>query len=155
MKYHLSLFSGIVPMACLIGILTCQSVVGQEFKVIANASTKLQDTDLVTIERLFLGKSRRVNGQSILIVLYRQNEVQRKLARALTNKTENRFLNYWKRMVFTGKAVMPQYVGDETAMIEYVKKNRGAIGFVSADRKVTEPGVIVVNLASAATADSR
>lgn len=37
---------------------------------------------------------------------------------------------YWKRLIFSGRAVPPPEVADDAAVIEFVRKTPGAVGYV-------------------------
>lgn len=53
------------------------------------------------------------------------------------------FINaYWARILFTGRATPPRQVEDNDAVIDVVKKNPSAIGYVAAVTKLD--GVKVV-----------
>ena len=50
--------------------------------------------------------------------------------------------NYWQQRIFSGRDVPPPELATEEAVIEYVGRNRGAVGYVSSTAKLT--GVKVV-----------
>ncbi|HEY9247790.1 MAG TPA: hypothetical protein VIO38_01600 [Rariglobus sp.] len=47
-------------------------------------------------------------------------------------RSADQFDKYWKKLVFSGKGVMPAQAADDAAMIDYVSKTPGALGYVSA-----------------------
>jgi hypothetical protein len=49
---------------------------------------------------------------------------------------------YWARLVFTGQSLQPRALDSEAAMIDVVKRNQGAIGYVS--QEPTDKDVQVV-----------
>jgi hypothetical protein len=40
-------------------------------------------------------------------------------------------MNYWRKMIFTGKGVMPISFDQETEAIDYIGRTEGAIGYVA------------------------
>lgn len=38
---------------------------------------------------------------------------------------------YWKRMIFSGRGVPPRELADDQAVLEFVRSNPGAVGYVS------------------------
>ncbi|OVE81104.1 hypothetical protein BVY04_04055 [bacterium M21] len=144
MKGYRSIPSGIVLMLYTLVFLFSALSHAQRFKVIANQSTGIKSLDHTMLEDLFLGKIKRLNGKPIVIILYRRHKIQKSLAKSVANKSENRFLTHWKKMVFTGKAIMPRYAGDVTSMVEYVKATPGAVGFVPAEYTIDLPKVLTV-----------
>jgi ABC-type phosphate transport system substrate-binding protein len=49
-----------------------------------------------------------------------------------TQRSADQFDKYWKKLVFTGKGFMPMQAADEAALVDYVAKTPGALGYVSA-----------------------
>ena len=47
-------------------------------------------------------------------------------------KTPQQFDSYWKKLTFTGQGTPPKKMESDAAMIDYVAKTKGAIGYVSA-----------------------
>ena len=44
---------------------------------------------------------------------------------------------YWKRMIFSGRAAPPKEAADDEAVLDFVRRNPGAVGYVS-DEAVLE-----------------
>ena len=38
---------------------------------------------------------------------------------------------YWKRMIFSGKGIPPKELADDAEVIEFVRSNPGAVGYVT------------------------
>ncbi len=38
---------------------------------------------------------------------------------------------YWKRMIFSGRAAPPEEAVDDEAVLDFVRRNPGAVGYVS------------------------
>lgn len=57
-------------------------------------------------------------------------------------------LRYWQRQVFSARSLPPPEVDSDSAVIEYVRQNRGGIGYVSAS--ATLEGVKQLSLTSRA-----
>lgn len=44
---------------------------------------------------------------------------------------------YWKRLIFSGRAVPPKEVDDDESVLEFVRNNPGAVGYVSESARLT------------------
>jgi len=51
-------------------------------------------------------------------------------AREILNKTPEQLRDYWSQLIYSGKGVPPPELGSETAMIIYVLRNPGAVGYL-------------------------
>jgi hypothetical protein len=56
--------------------------------------------------------------------------------------TQAQLNSYWSRLMFTGQVMPPQTIGSEAAMLEMVRRNPGAIGYVGQEPQ--DKGVRVV-----------
>ena len=50
---------------------------------------------------------------------------------AYIGKSDAAFRASWRSLVFSGQASMPKSLDSETAVVEYVAHNPGAIGYIS------------------------
>ena len=51
---------------------------------------------------------------------------------------------YWQRLIFAGRAIPPRELPSDEAVVQFVKSNRGAIGYVSSGAAVDNVKVIAV-----------
>lgn len=84
------------------------------------------------IRLIFLGKRMRWSNQApITFVLSKDPESLEPFMREIMGKTQGQFTNYWKKMLFTGKGMMPRFLETDKEVIQYVKIHPNACGFVS------------------------
>lgn len=102
--------------------------------VIINGELGIDSISIEDLNRIYLGKKRNLGGKNITRLASLESGVthQQFLSNCL-NRSHSSFINYWKRMVFTGKGVMPSVFRDEEALVEYVRRNKSAIGYISSD----------------------
>lgn len=117
--------------------------------VIAHPDTprSLANDELV---RIFLGKTTHFSdGQPAHPVDQSESSETRDLFyMKLTGKNRSQMKTYWSRLIFTGKGFPPKTLPDDDAVIQWVSKNPGSIGYVRAGS--SPKGVTVVTSLSAA-----
>ena len=112
--------------------------------VIVNPSNSLKPLTNKEAVDLFMGRTRMFpNGDYVLACdLPRDHTVRAGFYQALTGMTPAQLNSYWSRLMFTGQVMPPQTVATEAAVVDMVKRNPGAIGYVGTDP--SEKGVRVV-----------
>jgi hypothetical protein len=84
---------------------------------------------------LFMGRNRSfANGDFALVFDLPRDSAQRAaFYQALTGMSAAQVNSYWSRLMFSGQSMPPQPLPDEAAMIDIVKRNPSAIGWLSKD----------------------
>ncbi len=95
----------------------------------SGADASLSGDDLKSV--LLGNKVKWDSGGVIKLAVLSSGTAHDKVMQDYAQRSAAQFDNYWKKLVFTGKGVMPQIAADDAAMIEYVAKTPGALGYVS------------------------
>ncbi len=61
-----------------------------------------------------------------------ESPVRAAFSRAVLRKTVGQLQDHWLRETFSGREIPPPVRGSDAAVLEYVRANAGAIGYVSA-----------------------
>jgi hypothetical protein len=94
-----------------------------------SAVTSLSRAELINI---FMGRYRRLpSGETALPVDL--EPLKARFYRALLDKDLAEISSYWARLVFSGQATPPIQIRHEAEALEYIRRNRGALGFLDAD----------------------
>lgn len=82
---------------------------------------------------LFMGRTRAfANGDFALVFdLPRDSPPRAAFYQLLTGMSPAQVNSYWARLMFSGQSMPPQSLPDEAAMINIVKRNPSAIGWVT------------------------
>jgi ABC-type phosphate transport system substrate-binding protein len=106
----------------------------QAFKVIVNISNSSNALSTKEISDLFLKKKTKwSDGKQVLPVdLSASSQVRSGFSQQIHGKSTAAVRNYWQQAVFAGTATAPSEKASDAEVIEFVKKNEGAIGYVSA-----------------------
>jgi hypothetical protein len=104
-----------------------------DFYIVAQAGNPQQALTKGDALNLFMGRTRSfTNGQFALVFdLPRDNLKRAEFYRALCGMSLAQLTSYWSRLMFSGQSLPPQPLPDEATMIEIVKHNPNAVGWLS------------------------
>lgn len=106
----------------------------QSFKVIVNNSNNIVSLTTEDVSDYFLKKNVKLpNGQPVNPVDLRGNSsIRHDFSEAVHGKSTQAIKSYWQQYVFSGKGTPPVEKANDQEVIDYVKNNPGAIGYISA-----------------------
>lgn len=118
----------------------------QSYKVIVHPSNPTAQMDAREVSNLFLKKTTRwAHGGVVLPVdLPERNGVRAAFSTAVHGQSVSAVARYWQERVFSGRAVKPSEKSDDAAVVAFVEKFPGAIGYVSASAPTGTAKVLVV-----------
>jgi ABC-type phosphate transport system substrate-binding protein len=81
---------------------------------------------------IFMRKSRSWGdgSQIVPVDLPATSRTREGFSRAVHGKSVAFVTRYWHRLIFSGRGIPPIEVSSDAAVIEFVKSNRGAIGYI-------------------------
>ena len=129
-------FSLILALVAGIALMTPRkadtSEVASDVRIIANATVPVSQISKEDIKEIFLGrKVRWKDGQQIVVVTSKQHEVHKQFVIQYTDMTPFQFMSWWRKLLFTGKGLLPLSFKTEKELTEYIANNSGAIGYLS------------------------
>ena len=100
--------------------------------VIVSAQSPVRSLAQKDVLALYTGRTRTVPGGDVTTPLDQQRDgpARADFYQALTGMDIARINSYWARLHFTGQVQPPQAVGDDTAVIQRLRADPGAIGYV-------------------------
>ena len=118
-------------LALLLGVFA--SARAQDVAFIVNPQGADASLTADEIKSVLLGSKTKWNGGGLIkLVVLTTGPVHDKVTQEHTQRSADQFDKAWKKLVFSGKGVMPEQAADDAAVIEYVAKTPGALGYVSA-----------------------
>ena len=95
-----------------------------------NPSTSLEKDQVSNF--LLKKKSRWADGTSVAPVdLASDSSVRAAMSEDIHGRSVSSIKNYWQRQIFSGRNIPPPELDSDAAVLDYVRSNRGAIGYVS------------------------
>jgi ABC-type phosphate transport system substrate-binding protein len=121
------------PLAAALCLLAPSAPAQEGYRVIVNGMNPAVSLAEAEVSRLFLKKT--VAWPSGLTVVpvdqERTSEVRKAFSREVHGRDADVIVSHWQTMVFSGRDTPPAIKGSDAAVVEFVKANPGAIGYVS------------------------
>ncbi len=119
----------------------------QNYKVIVNSSNSVSSLSKKEASDLFLKKSTKFsNGMvAVPVDLAANSNAREGFSSNIHGKAVSAIRNYWQQAAFSGAASAPPEKANDNEVIEFVKRNPGAIGYVSSGASADGVKVISVN----------
>lgn len=128
----------------LFGALATAPMLAGDVKIIANPSVTQTEVSADDLKEIFLQNKNSIGSAHVTPVLHKGGPAEDEFCQKYVGKPDATLQTYYRSLIFTGKAVMPKAFATDEEVIEYVSKNKGAVGFVSASAKVD--GVVVLHV---------
>ena len=137
----------IVTLIIALVVVTLGSTYAQSFKVVVNAANGTTAITSKEASDLFLKKKTKwTDGTSVAPVdLSSSSKVREAFSQQVHGKGTAAIRNFWQQAAFSGSATTPPEKATDEDVIEYVKKNPGAIGYVSAAANTAGVKTISIN----------
>lgn len=118
-----------------IGLFMAASLTGADGLVlVVNKDNSMNELSAADAQAFFLGKKTSFpNGQAVLVVLLEGGGTHDVFLSKIVRKNSSQFDAYWKKVIFTGTGAAPKYVKNEAEMIQIVKGNANAIGYLGSE----------------------
>lgn len=103
-----------------------------DIAVVVNAANPVQQLSVQQVSDLYLGRARNFpNGEYALVFdLMRGDTLRQEFFSALAGMTPQQVNAYWSRLMFTGQVLPPQQLPNDAMVLDIVRRNPGAIGYV-------------------------
>lgn len=114
--------------------------------VIVNAANPVKSLTNKEAVDLFMGRTRLfVNGDHVFACdLPRESGVRADFYRLMTGMTQAQINSYWARLMFSGQVMPPQAFSSEQEILDVVKRNPGAIGYVGHEPQDRNVRVVLI-----------
>ncbi|MBB5059291.1 ABC-type phosphate transport system substrate-binding protein [Granulicella aggregans] len=99
--------------------------------VIANASVRSSSASKADLREVFSGTSSTLrDGTRVVPVFHRPGPVQDEFVATYLGKSDAAFRAAWRSLVFSGQANMPRSLDSDSAVVAYVARTPGSIGYI-------------------------
>lgn len=111
--------------------------------IIANLDVDETAIDSKDLQRIYLGKQTQWRDDtSIVPVMLKSGPLHDEFIEIYVDRSVQRFVTYWRQMVFTGKGIPPKSFAQESELVEYVATTPGSVGFASAAANVSDVKIL-------------
>jgi ABC-type phosphate transport system substrate-binding protein len=122
------------------------SVDAGEFIVIVNHRNPASSASSEFLADAFLKKATRWDGGESIHPVDQsvESSVRRAFSAGVLRRSVGAVRAYWQQRIFSGRDVPPPEVDSDEAVVRYVSKYAGGIGYVSASAKLDDTKVIAI-----------
>lgn len=114
-------------------LLTSKAFAAPDVVVICNPATAVSSASPDDIARLFLGKTKALEGARLTPVdQSKDSEVAAAFYETVVGKSASQLRAYWSKLVFTGKGTPPKELGSDADVLAAVAADPNLVGYVSA-----------------------
>lgn len=100
-----------------------------ELVVVVHPHSQVNSLDRAQLINIYMGRYRQLpTGEAALPVDL--TGLKQRFYRALVNKDLAEINSYWARLVFSGQVSPPLQLASPAEVLDYVRRNPGALGFV-------------------------
>lgn len=137
----------IVTLILFLGFVAMANSYAQSFKIIVNANNGISSLTQKEASDLFLKKKTKwTDGSAVLPTDQSASSKTREtFSQQVLGKSTSAIRNFWQQAAFSGTASAPPEKSTDDEVIEYVKKNAGAIGYVSASANTANVKTVTIN----------
>lgn len=103
-----------------------------DIAIIVNAGNPVKSMTAEEVAALYLARTRTFpSGEYALVFdLPRDNQLRQRFFKAVASMGISQVNTYWSRLMFSGQEIPPQPLPNEQAVIDIVRRNSGAIGYI-------------------------
>ena len=110
----------------------------QTYIIIVNKSNAVESLSKKEVSDLFLKKSKWSDGSvAIPVDLASHSSVRAQFTQEIHGKSVSAIRSYWQQAAFSGTASAPPEKSSDSDVIDFVKNNPGAIGYVSSSANIS------------------
>jgi ABC-type phosphate transport system substrate-binding protein len=115
------------------------------FKIVVHPDSPLQSLSHDELSGIFLKTQLELQGRRVTPVdQSASSEVRRTFTSIVHNQSIEAMMSYWQKQIFAGRAAPPVVKEGDAAVLDYVRSDPSAIGYVEGSSEVE--GVRVVAL---------
>jgi ABC-type phosphate transport system substrate-binding protein len=117
------------------------------YQLIVNPSNPLTSVDRAFLRQAFLKKTMRwSHGEPIRPVDLRPTSaVRRDFSEQVLGRSVAAVRAYWQQLIFSGREIPPLELEDSGAVVRYVARHRGTVGYVAGDVKLDGVKIVPLN----------
>lgn len=130
MKTMMQNAKALLVVAGLMILMSMPALAG-DVRIIVNPSVKAEGISASEVRSVFLEERNSLSdGTHVEPVLSKGRPAHAAFLRQYLGKSDDVLQNYYSTLVFTGKGSMPKILQSDEAVVAYVARTRGAIGYV-------------------------
>jgi ABC-type phosphate transport system substrate-binding protein len=109
------------------------------YRVIVNPKNPIREVDRAFLARAFLRRTRQWDDDVPIrpVDLPADSRARRRFSEEILGRSVTAVRGYWQQAIFSGRDVPPPELASDEAVVAYVARYAGAVGYVSSDTDLT------------------
>jgi len=112
-------------------LLACVPAVRAEILVIGHVKNNIENLTAKQVQDIYLGRGRVLPNGKFALPLDQPSPLRTEFYEKLTGRPVEQINAYWARIMFTGQASPPQQLPSDEVVMQTVRENEGAIGYIN------------------------
>jgi ABC-type phosphate transport system substrate-binding protein len=105
-----------------------------ELAIIVHINNKVDSLTAKQVQDIFMGRSRTFPNDKYALPIDQSSPLRAEFYQKLTGRPVEQVNAYWARIMFTGQASPPQQLPDDKTILQTVRENEGAIGYIDSEQ---------------------
>jgi ABC-type phosphate transport system substrate-binding protein len=120
---------------------------GPSYRIIVHPDNPTSKASRQFLANAFLKEVTRWDGGESLrpVDLKPQTTTRRRFSESILNRSVGAVKSYWQQRIFSGRGVPPPELDSDEAVVAYVTKHRGGVGYVSPAADIGKARVVRVD----------
>lgn len=118
----------------------------ESFRIIVHRDNPATQLSREFLTEAFLKRATRWRDDHAIspVDLLASSATRKAFSEAVLRRSVAAVRSYWQQRIFSGRGLPPPELASDEAVLNYVRKNRGAVGYVSADAAISDVKVVEV-----------
>ena len=115
----------------LVMLAALPALAGEEaFRVVVNGNNPIASITRAELSAIYMKRTKSWSGGREITAV-EQSHLREEFSRAVHGKSVAYVTRYWQRLIFSGRGLPPRQLPNDAAVLDFVKGNPGAIGYIS------------------------
>ena len=146
----------IVTRTIVLFLMTASASASADFHVVVHSKLKRSQISKDELRDIYLGnRTHWEDGKRIRAAQVDLPTVTEEFSMVILNLSVFQFESHWRRKLFSGQGLPPKKLMDDAAVISFVARNKGAIGFIKSKMSSKDTKVLKVSSQSAKPKSSK
>ncbi len=133
-----------IVLIILLMLLT--TVLNAKIIVIINKDSDIKVIPKPAAKAIFMGELKSLKGiDELIVAIQNDNDSHNGFLQEFTGLSSSDFKKHWEKMIYTGKAIEPEVFNSDKEVIDFVKSNKGAIGYIDVKSLDDSVKAVMVN----------
>lgn len=112
-------------------LLASISAVRAELLVIGHVKNNIESLTAKQVQDIYMGRIRVLPNGKFALPIDQPSPLRAEFYEKLTGRPVEQINAYWARIMFTGQASPPQQLPSDEVVMQTVRENEGAIGYIN------------------------